>query len=90
MPLVQRRLSQNIQFTWVTHLFLKLALDVDIFCPAKMDEHSRLSSLQKKAQQKNKGSDIDAAHYQSNLDDRLRFYVDSAVVTLIRTPLYKR
>lgn len=30
MPLVQSRLSQNMQFTWVTHLFLKLALDVDM------------------------------------------------------------
>lgn len=30
MPLVQSRLSQNMQFTWVTHLFLKLAFEVDI------------------------------------------------------------
>lgn len=30
MPLVHSRLPQNTQFTWVTHLFLKLALDVDM------------------------------------------------------------
>lgn len=38
MPLVHSRLSQNMQFTWVTHLFLKLALDVDIVVPASTDE----------------------------------------------------
>lgn len=30
IPLVQSRLSQKMQFTCVTHLFLKFALDVDI------------------------------------------------------------
>ena len=33
IPLVQRRLPQNTQLTWVTHLFLKLALDVDMAVP---------------------------------------------------------
>lgn len=41
MPLVQSRLSQNMQFTWVTHLFLKLAFDVDIVVLLKMGELSR-------------------------------------------------
>ena len=42
MPRVQSRLSQKTQFTWVTHLFLKLALDVDIVVLLKkMDELSR-------------------------------------------------
>lgn len=36
MPLVQSRLSQYTQFTWVTHLFLKFALDVDIVTLATM------------------------------------------------------
>lgn len=40
MPLVHSRLSQNMQFTWVTHLFLKFALDVDIVVSATTDEHS--------------------------------------------------
>lgn len=30
MPLVHSRLSQYAQFTWLTHLFLKVALDVDM------------------------------------------------------------
>ena len=30
MPLVQRTLPQNTQSTWVTHLFLKFAFDVDM------------------------------------------------------------
>lgn len=38
MPLVHSRLSQNMQFTWVTHLFLKLAFDVDIVVSASTDE----------------------------------------------------
>lgn len=29
-----------MQFTWVTHLFLKFALDVDIVVSATTDEHS--------------------------------------------------
>lgn len=37
MPLVQSRLSQYMQFTWVTHLFLKFALDVDIVNLATME-----------------------------------------------------
>lgn len=41
MPLVQSRLSQNMQFTWVTHLFLKFALDVDIVVLAAVEELSR-------------------------------------------------
>lgn len=36
MPLVQSRLSQYMQFTCVTHLFLKFALDVDIVNLATM------------------------------------------------------
>lgn len=43
MPLVQSRLSQNMQLTWLTHLFLKFALDVDIVIRATMDELSRSS-----------------------------------------------
>lgn len=42
MPLVQSRLSQNMQFTWVTHLFLKFALDVDIVVPASTDRRPLL------------------------------------------------
>lgn len=54
MPLVQRRLSQKIQLTCVTHLFLKLALDVDIVVLLKWTNSLALSVLRPQMQQKQK------------------------------------
>lgn len=55
MPLVQSRLSQKMQLTCVTHLFLKLALDVDIVVLLKWTNSLALSGPTQQMQQDNTG-----------------------------------
>lgn len=55
MPLVQSRLSQNMQFTWVTHLFLKLAFEVDIVVLLNADFALFFHVLSASGQQTQKG-----------------------------------
>lgn len=69
MPLVQSRLSQNMQFTWVTHLFLKLALDVDIVVLIKWTDTLALSASRRQVQQKKQQPGADCAHCPFNSED---------------------
>lgn len=64
MPLVQSRLSQNMQFTWVTHLFLKLAFEVDIVDLLNSDDVSltRLLPPDSKRNKKEKQPGTNNAH----------------------------
>lgn len=91
MPLVQSRLSQNMQFTWVTHLFLKFALDVDIVVLVAVEELSRSFCPRTEKCKRINELDIEAAHYPFNrliiIFDRM---LTSQVLTLALTSLRKR
>lgn len=88
MPLVQSRLSQNMQFTWDTHLFLKLALDVDIVVLPKWTNSRSFCPPESKCSRKNKNRGVLLLTIRRDINTQ--FDVNFAGFNLALTSLCKR